>query len=163
MAARKSRKTAKRPAARKAAKKKAKRSARPTRKEPQTLRISDASPGFTVNDIERSLAWYCDVLGFVVKNKWIRDGKLAGAELMAGTTVFYIGQDDWKKGKDRKKGEGFRIYCTTKQSVDRLAAVIKARGGVLAQEPADQPWGSRDFAVEDPDGFKITIGNDVSS
>jgi uncharacterized glyoxalase superfamily protein PhnB len=71
-----------------------------------------------------------------------------------------LGQDDWKKGRDRVKGEGFRIYCKTAQDVDRLAAQVKARGGKLTQEPRDEPWGTRDFAVVDPDGFKITIGSE---
>lgn len=43
--------------------------------------------------------------------------------------------------------------------MDQLAADIKARGGSLLSEPTDQPWGSRDFAVEDPDGFKISISS----
>jgi len=72
-----------------------------------------------------------------------------------------IGQDDWQKGRDRRKGEGFRIYCGTKQDVDALAAAIKARGGMLDTEPTDQPWGSRDFSISDPDGFKITIGKET--
>jgi uncharacterized glyoxalase superfamily protein PhnB len=41
--------------------------------------------------------------------------------------------------------------------VDKLADRIKARGGTLAEEPKDQEWGARTLAVEDPDGFKITI------
>ena len=69
-------------------------------------------------------------------------------------------QDDWKKGRDRAKGEGVRIYCTTVQDVDTLARQIKARGGALTQEPRDQPWGMRDFALVDPDGYKVTIGAD---
>lgn len=150
---------ARKPAKKTAARRKtAAKPKRPQRKEPQTLRLSAASPGFTVNDIERSLAWYRDVLGFLVKDRWMHDGKLAGVELLAGRTLFMLGQDDWKKGRARVKGEGFRMYCTTRQDVDRLAAAIKARGGRLLQGPADQPWGMRDFAVADPDGFKITIG-----
>jgi len=124
------------------------------------LAMSEASPGFTANDLEKSLAWYRDVVGFVVEERWERDGKLAGVSLRAGDITFMLGQDDWKKGRDRKKGEGFRIYCTTSQDVDALAKGIVARGGTLDQEPRDQPWGMRDFALTDPDGFKITIGAD---
>jgi len=119
------------------------------------------SPSFTVGDLGKSLAWYRDVLGFEVEERYEREGTLVGVGLRAGDVFLMLGQDDWKKGRDRKKGEGFRIYCTTNQDVDRLAAQIKARGGVLTQEPTDQPHGSRDFAVEDPDGFKITIGADL--
>ena len=131
------------------------------RTKPGALNLSEASPSFTVNDIEKSLAWYRDVLGFVVEERYERDGKLAGVGLRAGGVFFMLGQDDWKKGRDRKKGEGFRIYGTTTKGVDALAKGIVARGGTLDQEPHDQPWGMRDFSLTDPDGFKITIGADL--
>ena len=77
--------------------------------------------------------------------------------LRAGGVSFMIGQDDWKKGRDRSKGVGFRMFCMTDKSVDTLAKAIEARGGKLDAGPRDQPWGVRDIAVTDPDGFKITI------
>jgi len=127
------------------------------RKQPETLRLRAVSPGFTVNDIGRSVAWYRDVLGFVAADEWRREGKLLGATVKAGAVELFLGQDDWKKGRDRRKGEGFRIYCSTAQDVDAVAARIKAAGGVLTHEPRDEPWGERDFGIVDPDGFKITI------
>jgi catechol 2,3-dioxygenase-like lactoylglutathione lyase family enzyme len=149
-------------AARKSAPKR--RSAKPAfkeRKEPETLRLRSATPGFTVNDVEKSLRFYRDILGFVVTERWMHDGKLGGVELAAGDISFMLGQDDWKKGRNRPKGEGFRMYCITAQSVDRLSQQILARGGELTQGPTDQPWGMRDFAVTDPDGFKITIAAEL--
>ena len=119
--------------------------------------LRGVAPSFTVNDVEKSLGWYRDVMGFAVGNRWEANGKLLGAELKAGPVVFMIGQDDWKRGRDRQKGVGFRLYCKTDQDVDRMAAGIKARGGTLAQEPRDEEWGARAFTVDDPDGFKITI------
>lgn len=130
---------------------------RPTRRQPETLRLRSVSPGFTVNDIERSIAWYRDVLGCAVKDRWERDGKLMGVVIKAGSVELYLGQDDWKLGRDRKKGEGCRIYCSTVQDIDKLATTIKSRGGTLLHDPQTEPWGERDFAVADPDGFKITI------
>ena len=134
-----------------------KKSARPVRKQPEPLRLRTVAPSLTVNDLPRSLRWYRDVLGFKVSQEWKSGGKVMGAAVRAGTVEFWLGQDDFAKGRDRAKGEGFRLYCTTAQDIDQLADVIKARGGVLEQEPADQPWGARDFTVLDPDGFKITI------
>ena len=125
------------------------------------LRMSSASPSFTVNDLDRSLSWYRDVVGFAVEETWKDGGKVIGASLRAGDVSFMIGQDDWKKGRDRKKGEGFRIFCTTPRSVDDIAKRIKAKGGRLDHEPQDQPWGMRDFSVTDPDGFKITIAQNL--
>ena len=122
------------------------------------LALRSASPSFTVNDLEKSLGWYRDVLGFGVEETWKNDdGKVVGVSLKAGDVSFMIGQDDWKKGHERKKGEGFRIYCETRKSVDDLAKRIETKGGRLDQGPTDQPWGVRDITLTDPDGFKITI------
>ncbi len=122
------------------------------------LALSDASPSLTVNDLQKSLGWYRDVLGFGVEEEWKDDGgNVMGVSLRAGNVSFMIGQDDWKKGRDRKKGEGFRMFCMTKANVDGLAKRIEAKGGRLDQGPTDQPWGVRDISLTDPDGFKITI------
>lgn len=126
------------------------------RAKPETLRLRSVAPIYTVNDVEKSLAFYRDVLGFSEGERWIVDGQLAGIDLVAGTSHFMIGQDDWKKGRDRVKGVGFRVYCSTIQSVDDLARRIKERGVALDMEPTDQAWG-REIALTDPDGFKITI------
>jgi uncharacterized glyoxalase superfamily protein PhnB len=140
-----------------AAKAPAKAPLKERRRQPETLRLRAVAIGLTVNDLQRSLAWYRDVLGFVVTDEWRVEGTLQGVEMRAGTVEIFLGQDDWKKGRDRVKGEGIRIYGRTAQDVDRLAAVVKARGGVLAHEPKTQPWGERDFGLVDPDGFKITV------
>jgi lactoylglutathione lyase len=133
--------------------------ARPLRKKPETLRLRNVEPGLTVNDLLRSLAWYRDVLGFTEGERWEHDGKLAGVSLTAGTVTINISQDDWAKGHDRKKGEGFRLYLNTVQDVDEIAELIKSRGGVLVSEPKDMPWGARIFQLVDPDGFKLTISS----
>jgi uncharacterized glyoxalase superfamily protein PhnB len=127
---------------------------------PESLRLRSAAPSFTVDDLRSSLAFYEGVLGFFVKERWEHEGVLRGVELAAGNVSLYLGQDDWLKGRGRAKGVGFRVYCTTSQDLDALVARIKARGGVLTEELQSRPWGGRDFAVQDPDGFKITISSE---
>ncbi|MBI2401351.1 MAG: VOC family protein [Gemmatimonadetes bacterium] len=129
------------------------------RRQPESLRLRDIAPSLTVNDLQASLAWYRDVLGFTVYETWEHEGKLAGASLKAGSAYVNLSQDDWAKGRDRVKGEGFRLYLSTRQNLDQIAAAIKARGGKLASEPTDQPWGARTFNLVDPDGFKLTISS----
>jgi len=130
------------------------------RSKPESLRLTMMSPSLTVDDIEDSLAWYTDVVGFTLKERWEHDGELAGAELIAGTTHLMIGQDDWQKGEDRQKGEGFRLYLVTSQDLDEVAAGIKERGGTLETEPQDMPWGGRAFSLVDPSGYKLTIASE---
>ena len=130
------------------------------RRKPESLRVRAVAPSLTVNDIEKSIVWYRDVLGFVVEETWEdRIGRIIGVSLRAGTSSLMLSQDDWKKGRDRAKGEGMRLYLTTAQSVDELANAVKARGGRLASEPTDTPWGARVFTMVDPDGFNFTIAS----
>jgi uncharacterized glyoxalase superfamily protein PhnB len=125
---------------------------------PETLRVRSIMPSLTANDFPRSLAFYTETLGFLVTDSWKDEsGVVRGAMLKAGSCEIGLGQDDWKKGKDRKKGEGIRVYLETAQDVDALAGRVKAAGHALAEEPADQPWGYRAFSVDDPDGFHLTI------
>ena len=132
------------------------------RKKPETLRLRAVMPTLTVGDMSTSIAWYRDVLGFIVVNEMTHEDKLVGAVIKAGNAEFLLGQDDWAKGRDRHKGAGLRLYCTTVQDIDQLAADIVARGGTLAYEPTDQPWGARDFGVVDPDGFEISLSTAMS-
>ncbi len=127
------------------------------REQPETLRLRSVTPAITVGDVEKSVAWYRDVVGFIVHQEMRHEGELRGAVMRAGTVRVLLAQDDFQKGRDRAKGVGFRLYCATAQGVDGVAAAVKARGGVLDQEPTDQPWGARDFSIADPDGFKISI------
>ena len=111
----------------------------------------------TVKDLRKSLAWYRDVLGFSVDREIERDGQLRAVALRAGSARVLINQDDGAKGLDRAKGEGFSLMFTTTQSIDAIANGIKQRGGALATEPADMPWGARVFRLVDPDGYKLVI------
>src|SRR5262245_37109563 len=127
------------------------------RQDPQTLRLRSIEPGFTVNDLQRSLRFYADVLGFVVGERFTDGGVLRGVILKAGACSLGLSQDDWAKGRDRKKGVGMRIWCATVQDIDDLAARIGEAGGQLTEGPKDESWGARSLSVADPDGFQISI------
>lgn len=127
------------------------------RRQPETLRLRSIAPSLTSTDLQRSIAFYRDVLGFMIGDEWREKGALVGVELHAGAVTFMLSQDDFAKGRDRQKGVGTRFYCTTAQDIDRFAAQIRERGGVLDQDPKDMPWGSRVFMISDPDGFKLTF------
>jgi len=125
----------------------------------ESLRASGLGVSLTVKDIHQSLAWYRDVLGFTVDRQTEREGKLRAVGLRAGEARININQDDGAKGWDRVKGEGFSLMFTTAQSIDAVAAAIKARGGKLDSEPADMPWGVRMFRVRDPDGYRFAVSS----
>jgi predicted enzyme related to lactoylglutathione lyase len=129
--------------------------------EPESFRARTLSVSLTVKDLDKSLVWYQDVVGFTVDQKYEREGKLRAVALKAGEVRVLIGQDDGAKGWDRVKGEGFSLLITTDQNVDEFANRIKERGGTLESEPADMPSGGRIFRLQDPDGFKLAISSPI--
>ena len=113
----------------------------------------------TVKNLDTSLAWYRDVIGFSVDRKHERAGKLVAVSLSAGAVRLLISQDDGAKGQDRIKGQGLSLQITTRENADAVATRIKERGGILDSEPVDTPWGRRVFRLRDPDGFRLTISS----
>jgi lactoylglutathione lyase len=130
------------------------------RAQPESFRARSLSASLTVNDLQKSLAWYRDVAGFTVDQQYEREGALVAVALKAGDVRLLIGRDDGAKGWDRRKGEGMSLMLTTAQDVDELARRIVERGGTLESEPTDMPWGQRVFRIQDPDGFKLAIASE---
>jgi uncharacterized glyoxalase superfamily protein PhnB len=124
------------------------------------LQATSVSPTLTVDDLQESLAFF-EGLGFGVEERWEEDGVLLGVMLRAGEASINLSQDDWKKGRGRQKGLGMRIFVTTSQDIDQLAADAKQAGVALDTEPHDTPWGSRAFDVTEPSGFTLTISSEA--
>ena len=122
----------------------------------EAVQISAMVPTFTVDDLQKSITFY-EALGFTVDEKWEDKGMLLGVMLRAGKTQIGLNQDDWKKGRDRKKGIGVRLSMSTPQNVDEIARRAKSAGITLKSEPQDTEWKSRAFEVIDPSGFLLTI------
>ena len=125
-----------------------------------TLRATTMGCSLTCKNVEASIRWYHDVLGFTVAHTFERDGKVAGAAMSAGDIRIILNQDDGKLGWDRIKGQGFYLQLNVEgpADVDAAAARIKSAGaGTLLDEPADRPWGVRMFHVKDLDGFKLGV------
>ena len=124
------------------------------------LQATSVSPTLTVNDLQASIKFF-EGLGFAIEERWEDNGVLLGVMLQAGQAAINLSQDDWKKGRDRKKGVGVRLYISTAQNVDQLAAQAKKAGIALDAEPHDTPWGSRAFEVTEPSGFTLTIASET--
>jgi catechol 2,3-dioxygenase-like lactoylglutathione lyase family enzyme len=115
-------------------------------------------PSLTVGDLDGSARFY-EHLGASVEERWEEEGKLIGVMVRAGDIRLALSQDDWRKGRHRMKGVGFRLWINTRQDIDELAAKVKANGLTLSREPYSD-FGGRAFDVTDPDGFLVTIAND---
>ena len=111
----------------------------------------------TVKDLEKSMAWFTEALGFSISRRIERDGQLRAVAVEAGNVRLLLNKDDGAKGWDRTKGDGMSLQITTDQDVDAIAKRIRDHGWALDSEPADMPWGARAFRVRDPDGFRWSV------
>jgi uncharacterized glyoxalase superfamily protein PhnB len=123
------------------------------------LKAKTVSPAFTVDNLQQSVSFF-ERLGFGIEERWEENGVLLGVTLRAGEAMINVSQDDWKKGRDRQKGVGLRLYIGTTQNIDQLASDARKAGIALDAEPHDTPWGSRAFEVTEPSGFRFTIASE---
>lgn len=121
------------------------------------LQARSVSPSLTVSDLQKSIRFYTEGLGFSSGEEWKDGDKLMGVMLQSEQVSLMLGQDDFAKGRDRAKGVGVRLYIQTKADVTALAAQAKAAGLTLDAGPGDLGWGPIGFTLTDPDGYKLTV------
>jgi uncharacterized glyoxalase superfamily protein PhnB len=127
----------------------------------EALQVSTISPSLTVDDLQKSIRFY-EALGFVVDERWEEKGTLLGVMMRAGQHQIGLNQDDWQKGRDRKKGVGVRLMLSVTQRVDDIAKRAKSAGLTLTSEPHDTEWKGRAFEVTDPTGYLVTIWSETA-
>ena len=100
-----------------------------------------------VSDIEKSLKWYTEVLGFEVDSCMPEDNPTY-YDFKGDGACFSIGLADG--GKIYHGGRtNFEV-----ENVDKLWEKIKDKVDVV--EPVwDTPWGTRKFTIADPDGNEL--------
>jgi len=124
-----------------------------------TLHALDLSVSLTASDLDRSIQFYTEGLGFEITERLETDGKLDGVMIEAGRVTLGLSQDDFSRGKDRIKGVGMGLYVVTDQELGPLAERVRMAGISFEGKLAPLPWGPMGFTVRDPDGFRVTVAN----
>ena len=118
----------------------------------------------TCKDLDASIRFYREAVGFAVQETYEHEGKVVVAVLAAGDCRIVLNQDDGKLGWDRVKGLGFylQINVAAAADVDAAAARVTAAGGTLIDERADRSWGVRMFQFKAVDGFKLGVSTPLA-
>jgi len=138
---------------------------------------------FTVTDMQKSLAFYRDRLGFTMKESFPNEGAPMWASLVLEGQNIMLGQampaatceqmhaknpaaaKFWGKQAamfaEQKHGVGVNLYVHVKD-VDAFAAMIAAKGLKPDLPPTSQFYGLRDIVVTDPDGYTLTFYTPVA-
>ena len=118
-----------------------------------------------VHDPDIALAFYRDVLGLEVRNdvtngnfRWITVGSTAQPDVSIVLTNYLNGSLDDNDmiaaliAKGALNGVHFRA-----DDLDAAFEKIRAAGAEIVQEPTEQFWGTKDFAVRDPSGNMVRV------
>lgn len=120
----------------------------------------------TVNDMDESLAFYRDALGFEVRNdvasggfRWVTLGSAAQPDVEIVLSEPHAGRSQADGDALQElltKGVLPQIIFRT-DDLDAAFEKVRASGAEVLQEPVDQPWGPRDCAFRDPSGNMVRI------
>jgi len=118
--------------------------------------VQQAVPFFAVSNMEQSLRYYIDGLGFKMTYRWTPEGRIRWCWLQLGNAALMLqeylkhGPDSW--APEGKVGVGVSIYFQCK---DALAIYREVRSrGIEAKRPfvGNGMWVTE---MSDPDGYKL--------
>ena len=119
--------------------------------------LTQARYVLAVPGLDRSAAWYRDVLGFTVRDmgdpgwRWLERGACV---IMAGECPDAI--------PPAQLGDHSYFAYVQVDDIDALHAEVKGRGAELIKPLRDEPWGMREFGVRTVDGHRMMFGQPLA-
>lgn len=102
-----------------------------------------------VNNLEESVAFYVDVLGFVIESN-NAEAEPPIASLQSGSLRITLVQ---QLETMLKRGRGVHFVLGV-GDVDAFYRTLKNRN-LTVTEPRDEGWGGRYVSLQDPDGYRL--------
>lgn len=123
-------------------------------------RLKSFAPQLLVDDLARAMAFYTDVLGFSFGTPW--RGFYAIGERDGFAVHLKCAPKTAEDRAHRHEHEHLDVYAGV-SGVDALYAACRAKGATILKPLEHTPWGTKDFYLEDPDGYIIAFGESDSS
>ena len=125
-----------------------------------TSNVQQVVPFFWVANIEASLRFYVDGLGFQRTNQWIVDNKIRWCWLQLGGAALML--QEYRPGKtpSNKRGEGVTLCFQCK---DALAIYHETRARGLKPQTPFVGNGLWVTAFTDPDGYKLEFASPTTA
>ena len=113
-----------------------------------------------VGDLERSTAFYRDVIGLPFKLEG--DGYVEFATQGARFGLYDRNrlEELTGQGPGAPGHPGGEVVFLV-EDVDAEAARLRAAGAAILSGPVDRPWGHRTLHVRDPDGFVVELAAEI--
>jgi uncharacterized glyoxalase superfamily protein PhnB len=112
--------------------------------------ITAAAPQFLVEKLDDSLAFYEERLGFT--RDFVYEGFYASVS-RDGAVIHLKCAPKLEADRAHRRSEEHLDAYVIVQGVDALHDELVGRGAPITRPLEQRPWGTRDFYVEDPDGY----------
>ena len=124
--------------------------------------VRELVPLLFVSDMARSVAFYCQGLGFDLVKKWEPGGKLTWCRVQRAGAALMLQQDcPDEDGPVAGRGRGVVFYFIC-DDVDALHAEFTSRG-VSVAPPTNAHYDMRQIRVPDPDGYDVWFESAVAA
>jgi catechol 2,3-dioxygenase-like lactoylglutathione lyase family enzyme len=123
-------------------------------------RITSFAPQLLVDDLERAIAFYRDVLGFAFGPTW--RGFYAIGERDGFAIHLKCAPKTAEDRVHRRQREHLDIYGSV-IGVAALYDACKTKGATILKPLAHTAWGTSDFYIEDPEGYILAFGENDNS
>jgi len=115
-----------------------------------------------VRDLDRSIAFYCDLLGMkVLRRKDYPDGKFTNTFIGYGDEKDHAVIEltyNWGREEPYELGTGFGHLAVGVPGIYRACDRLKDAGAKITRPPGPMKHGTTVIAfIEDPDGYKIEL------
>lgn len=122
------------------------------------------SPTLAARDMKRTITFYRDSLGFQLGMTFPDGQNPEYADLSRdGMVLMFIPANNIGIDPSQKLGIGVNLYMEIDGNIDDYYAELKGTGVKIAVDIKDEPFGIRDFTVEDPDGYRLTFNRRLKS
>jgi len=120
------------------------------------------TPYLLYEDLDATLDWLTRAFGLTedVRMKG-PDGKANHAEVRLGAGVVMMGHPGPDYKNPKHLGGATQLVYVYVDDVDKHFAAAKAAGAHILSEPADQFYGDRMYAAEDPEGHQWSFAQHV--
>ena len=122
-------------------------------------RVKGIAPFFVVRDVERSIAFYCDILGFETRFREPESRPFFAIVGRDSVHLFLKSEDGVAPlpNPERHPELKWDAYVSVPDP-DRLAGEFAGRGAVFHEPLKDTSDGLRGFEIGDPDGYIVFFG-----
>jgi PhnB protein len=120
------------------------------------------TPYLLYEDLDSAVDWLVAAFGFSEQLRLAGpDGRANHAELRLGEGLVMMGNPGSHYRNPKRRGGATQIVYVYVDDVDKHFDAAKAAGAQILREPADQFYGDRTYAAEDPEGHQWSFAQHV--